>query len=81
MNSNPNVMVFCEVSGGKLTPFAAEIIGAGRRLADVRDEQLLAVILGRDIATCGEAAIALGVDKVYVADHDLLADYLSDTYL
>ena len=81
MNSHADVMVFCEVGEGGLTPIAAEIIGAGRRLADDLGEQLMAVILGSDIAACGEAAIALGVDKAYVADHNILADYQNDTYV
>jgi electron transfer flavoprotein alpha subunit len=76
-----DVLVHCETTEGKLTSIAAELLGAGSRLAKDLGEKLCAVITGSNIGGLAQEAIACGADKVYVVDDPLLKDYLTDAYL
>lgn len=81
MTENKGVMIFCEVSEGKLASIATELLGAGRQLAADLGQDLSAVVLGSDISNCAQEAIGFGADKVYVVDDTLLKDYQADAYL
>ncbi len=75
------VMVYCEVTEGKLVVLATEELGCGRRLADELGEELSAVLAGNGVSNIAEEAIAFGADKVYVVDDPLLKDYETDAYM
>jgi electron transfer flavoprotein alpha subunit len=81
MTEYKGVLVFCEVANGKLAPIAAELLGAGSRLAAESGEPLNAVIIGSGVIAPAQEAIALGASKVYAVDDPLLKDYLLDPYL
>ncbi len=81
MSTNTGVLVHCELSGGTLAPIAAEILGAGRRLASALGRELSAVIIGSDISGTAREAIAFGADKVYLVDELSLKDFNSESYL
>jgi electron transfer flavoprotein alpha subunit len=75
------ILVYCEAANGKLEPIAAELLGAGSRLAAETGEALSAVIIGSGVSALAQEAIACGASKVYVVDDPLLKDYLTDAYL
>ena len=75
------VLVFGEISDGKLTSITTEILGCGRRLADELSESLMCVLPGSDLGNTPQEAIAFGADKVYAIDDSQLKDYQSDTYI
>jgi len=75
------VMIYCEVSQGKLSATATELLGCGRKLADDLGQELCAVLVGSDITGLGKEAIASGADKVYEVDDPLLKDYQTDSYV
>jgi electron transfer flavoprotein alpha subunit len=75
------ILVVCETANGKLEPIAAEILGAGSRLAAETGEALSAVLIGSNVAGLAQEAIACGASKVFVVDDPLLKDYLTDAYL
>jgi electron transfer flavoprotein alpha subunit len=75
------VMVHCEVADGKLMPIAAELLGAGGRLAKELGQELSAVLIGSNVAALAQEAVALGANKVFVVEDPLLKDYLTDSYL
>ena len=75
------VMVYGEVSEGKLAAIATELLGCGRKLADDLGQELCAVLVGSDISSLAQEAIAFGADKVYVVDDPLLKDYQTDSYV
>ena len=75
------VMVYAEAAEGKLGSIAAELLGGGRKLADDLGGQLSAVLVGSGVAGLAQEVIALGADKVYVADDALLKDYQTDSYV
>lgn len=81
MSDSKGVLVFCEISEGKLTSLATELLGAGRRLATEMGQPLQAVALGSGLGTAAKEAIAFGADKVYVVDDPALKEYITDAYL
>jgi len=75
------VMIFSEVTEGKLAPITTELLGCGRKLADDLGQELCAVLAGSDISNLAQEVIAFGADKVYVVDDPLLKDYQTDSYV
>ncbi|MFH1775620.1 MAG: electron transfer flavoprotein subunit alpha/FixB family protein [Chloroflexota bacterium] len=75
------VMVYGEVSEGKLAAITTELLGCGRKLADDLGEELAAVLVGSGVSGLAQEAIAFGADKVYVVDDALLANYQTDAYV
>jgi len=80
VNGARGVLVLAEVSDGKLSGIAQELLGAGRGLADALGEELAAAVLGSQLGDSGAEAIAYGADKVYVIDDPLLASPQPDAY-
>jgi len=74
------VMIYGEVTEGKLATIATELLGCGRKLADDLGQELCAVLVGSDISGPAQEAITFGADKVYVVDDPLLKDYQTDSY-
>ncbi len=75
------VMAYSEVSEGKLTAIATEVLVCGRKLADDLGQELFAVLVGSGVSNLAQEAIAFGADKVYVVDDPLLQDYQTDSYV
>ncbi len=75
------IAVYCEVKGDKILPIATEGLGIGRKLADDLGQEMAAVLVGSNIGSLSQSAIAQGADKVYVIDDPLLKDYQTDAYV
>jgi electron transfer flavoprotein alpha subunit len=74
------VWVFAEQRRGVLAPVTAELLGEARRLAATLSVKVAAVLLGDGVGHLSQALLTAGADKVYVAEHPLLADFLEETY-
>jgi electron transfer flavoprotein alpha subunit len=74
------VWVFAEQRGGVLAPVTAELLGEARRLAEPLGVKVTAVLFGHQVADLGKNLLAAGADKVYVAEHPRLQDFLEETY-
>jgi electron transfer flavoprotein alpha subunit len=81
MADNKGVLIIGEVVEGKLAAITAELLGAGRKLADALGEPLSAALIGSGIKDNAQECIAFGADKVYVVDDPLLQDYQTDSYV
>ncbi len=81
MSDNKGVMVFCEVTEGKLSAITTELLGCGRKLANDLGQELGALLVGSDVGNYAQEAIAFGADKVYLVNDPLLKDYQPDPYL
>lgn len=81
MSDYKGVLVYGEVTEGKLSGMTAELLGCGRKLADDLGEELSAVLVGSGVSGLAEEAVAAGADKVYVVDDPLLEDYQTDSYV
>ncbi len=76
-----DVIVYGEVTEGKLSGVTTELLGCGRKLADELGYKLCAVLIGSEVSSLAQEAIVFGADKVYVVDDPLLKDYQTDSYL
>lgn len=74
------VWVFAEQRDGELMSVAFELLGEGRKLADARNTELCAVLLGDNCAENAQILIKYGAEKVYVADDPELKNYRTDAY-
>jgi electron transfer flavoprotein alpha subunit len=74
------VWVFAEQRRGELAPVTAELLGEARRLAEVLDVKVAAVLLGDGVEHLSQALLTAGAHKVYLAEHPRLADFLEETY-
>ena len=79
MSEYKGVMVYGEVTNGKLSAITTELLGCGRKLSDDLGQELCAVLVGSGISGLAQEAIAFGADKVYVIDDPLLKDYQTDS--
>ncbi len=75
------VLVFGEVSEGKLAAVSTEALGIGRKLADSLGQQLAAVVIGSGIGNVANEAVSFGADKVYVIDNEMFAQYTNDGFV
>ncbi len=75
------VMIFAEQRRGKIQKVSFELLGAGRKIADILNEKLIAVLIGSDISKnhCDMLA-AYGADKIIVIDHPSLAQYINEPF-
>ncbi|MBI4188090.1 MAG: electron transfer flavoprotein subunit alpha/FixB family protein [Chloroflexi bacterium] len=81
MSDYKGVLIYGEVTGGKLSSIAKELLGCGRKIASDLGQQLSAVLVGSGVSGLAQEAIASGADKVYVIDNPLLKDYQTETYV
>lgn len=81
MADNKGVLICAELREGRMASISAELITAGRQLANDLGESLSAVILGSGIGAVADQLASLGVDKVLAVDDALLGSYQNDAYL
>jgi electron transfer flavoprotein alpha subunit len=74
------IWVFAEQRHGALAPVTAELLGEARRLAEPLGVKVAAVLFGNHVADLGLSLLAAGADKVYLAEHPQLSDFLEETY-
>ena len=75
------IMTYCEITEGELPSISKEVLGCGRSLADELGQELCTVLVGSDVGSLAQEAIASGADKVYVVDDSLLKEYQTDSYV
>jgi electron transfer flavoprotein alpha subunit len=73
------VMVFAEQREGKIASVAFELLGVGRRLADERNSELSAVLLGASGSEAHEL-IKWGADKVYFSNGAIFHKFNDEPY-
>ena len=81
MSDYKDVLVFCEVTDGKLASIATELLGCGKKLAADLGQSLAGVVIGSGIDNLAKEVIAYGADRVYLIDDPALKDYQSDVYI
>jgi len=80
VNREGEVWVFAEQHYGQLEDTPLELMSKARQLADVLGTKLAALVLGDNVKGLAAKLISYGADKVYVAEHRLLAVYQSNSY-
>ncbi|MDW8084372.1 MAG: electron transfer flavoprotein subunit alpha/FixB family protein [Candidatus Caldarchaeum sp.] len=75
-----DVWAYCVAEKGKLTRPSLEILAACRKIADQIGQRVGAVLVGYNLDSAVEEAIARGADVVIYADEPWLASYLCLPY-
>ncbi len=75
-----DVWVYAEQEGGELNPASFELLGKAVELACPLGEKVGAVVVGKGIDGLAQDLIAYGADRVYIAEHDLLENFLPLPY-
>lgn len=75
------VLVFGELTDGKLAAITTELLGCGRSLANELQEELCCLLCSDAVGELAKEAIAFGADKVYVVEDQLLKEYQADSYM
>jgi len=74
------VLIVAEQVHGEIAKVTYELLGEGRKLADKLKSPLSCFILGHNMESQLEKIAQTGVDKIYLADHEELAEYKTLTY-
>jgi electron transfer flavoprotein alpha subunit len=75
-----NVWIVAEQRDDVLRKVSFEIASAARKLADELGEEVCAVLVGYGVEGLAPELGKYGVDKIYVADDAMFADYTTDAY-
>jgi electron transfer flavoprotein alpha subunit len=74
------VWVFAEQRQGKISSVVAELLGAGRKLADAQGQKLTAVLLGHDMEPAARELVHYGADEVIYVDDPVLGQFKDGPY-
>jgi electron transfer flavoprotein alpha subunit/NAD-dependent dihydropyrimidine dehydrogenase PreA subunit len=74
------VWVWVEQFQGQAGDIALEMLGQGRRLADLRRASLTACVLGHNVEHIAKEAVSFGADRVFWADDPTLVVYRTAPY-
>ena len=80
VNRNGDVWVFAQQHNAKLNDVSLELLSKGRELADRLKVPLGAALLGDKVEPLADVLFHHGADKVYLAEHELLGIYQTNTY-
>lgn len=81
MESYKGVLVCGEIENQKLSACTTELLGGGRSLANKLGDDLVCVLLGDELKSIPESAIAYNADTVYAAKDPILKNYQPDVYV
>jgi len=74
------VLIVAEQVHSEIAKVTLELLGEGRKLADKLGSPLSCFILGHKMDSQIQRVIEAGADKVYIADHEELAEYKTLPY-
>lgn len=75
-----NVWVFIETSEGKAKNVGLELLYEGKKLAQINNEKVIAVVIGQNLDSVVKSATAYGADEVIVVAGDEYKDFSTDGY-
>jgi electron transfer flavoprotein alpha subunit len=79
-SSYKGVWVLAEQQDSCLKSVGLELLSIGRKLADIINEELVAVLLGKNVEALANELATYGTDKVVVVEHNILEQYSIDGY-
>ncbi|MFC2066458.1 FAD-binding protein [Chloroflexota bacterium] len=75
-----DVWVYAGQEGGTINPASFELLGKATDLARPLGEKVGAVLVGKAVKKLAGELIKYGADKVYIAEHELLENFLPVSY-
>ena len=80
LNEYKGIWVFAEQKKSNVQPVVFELLAKARELAQKLDDEVSAVLLGNNLEGQIENLIYHGADKVYVVEHEKLANFQDEPY-
>jgi len=80
LESHKGVWIFAEQKKGEIQSIAYEMLNKARELADVRKQEVIAVLLGKNVEAKSADLISRGADKVLLVEDDCLENFEDCTY-
>lgn len=80
MQNNLEVVIFAELSNGRLHGSVTELCALGRVLANQISGRASAILVGEGVNKIAAELIAYGMDKVYAVEDVRLKEYLPEAY-
>ncbi|MCP4690291.1 MAG: electron transfer flavoprotein subunit alpha, partial [Desulfobacterales bacterium] len=74
------VWVFAEQRDGELSRVSLELLGKARELAGTLDQEISALLAGREVSGLAETLIKHGADTVHLTEHQALENYRTIAY-
>jgi electron transfer flavoprotein alpha subunit/NAD-dependent dihydropyrimidine dehydrogenase PreA subunit len=74
------IWVMAETHDGKLADVTLELLSEGRKLADELGAEVSLVLAGQGVEGLVPTAAAYGADRVYLVEHEVLAQYRTDPF-
>jgi len=74
------IWVYAEYRHGRIAPVTHELLGVGRKLADLKKVPLSAVLLTDKAGDVPAQLVSYGADKVYVVEDQTLAQFTDEAY-
>ncbi|MCP4690125.1 MAG: 4Fe-4S dicluster domain-containing protein, partial [Desulfobacterales bacterium] len=74
------VWVFAEQRDGELSRVSLELLGKARELAGTLDQEVSALLAGREVSGLAETLIKHGADTVHLTEHEALENYRTIAY-
>jgi len=74
------VWVIAEHADGRLRPGTIELLGEGRKLADLLQTKLECVLLGDGVSALAQEILTYGADNLYLVENPVLARYRTGPY-
>ena len=75
-----DVWVYVEQRRGQAARVSWELMGEGKRLAQIYGTKVCAIVLGNNVKNLVQESYEYGADKVYLIEHPVMDDYRSETY-
>ncbi|GAA0178600.1 electron transfer flavoprotein subunit alpha [Clostridium sediminicola] len=76
-----NLWVYIEAVDGKPKSVGLELLNPGRRLADIKKEKLIAIVIGEGVECIAKTAIEYGADEVILVEDNQYKNYSTDGYV
>lgn len=80
LDSYRGVWVYAEQKKGEIQGVTFELLSAGRRLADRKEVELSAVLIGGEVAEEARELIRRGADRVYLIEDEKLTEFIDEPY-
>jgi len=74
------ILVYGEVSDGKLHPVARELMGKALKLAEKTGEKVSAVVIAGSENQAARELLSYGAHKVYTYEHEALGSFKADSF-
>lgn len=76
-----NILIFGEIDRGRLCLMTTQLLRIGKMLATDLKQELHVIFLNGEPQSIVAEAYGYGADKVFMAADELLADYMTDSYM